>query len=258
MRICCAQFQGAPGDPARNIARMADLARQAREKEAADLVVFPEMAISAYGPVDVLQAHAQGLDGDHVGAMAEIAGNCAVDLAFGMAERYEDGRLYNTMVYIDLEGRTLAAYRKTHLFGPERDWATPGPGAATFQTRFGPTTMWICYDTRFPELARAAAVRGARLALVSTAWFGPPEEWDLALRARALDNGIFVAGADQISDREGLVCRGLSRIAGPHGDLRAAARPGEEGLIVAEIDLEDCRCFYDRVPVLEHRRDDIL
>ena len=103
-------------------------------------------------------------------------------------------------------------------------------------------------------LARMAALQGAELALVPTAWLGPAEEWEHALRARALDNTIFVAGADLLA--ESIDCRGLSMIVGPRGELLARATPGEETVIAADLDPEVMTAQRTRVNLLKDRRPD--
>ena len=243
-RLSCAQFRGEPGEVARNLDTMARLAKQAAEDDGADLVVFAEMAPTCYTRPEILADAAQPLDGEIVRFLCDVASSLSIDLAFGMPELSEsDGARYNTMVYLGSDGRMLATYRKTHLFGRETDWARPGDSVSAFDTRLGLAAMWVCYDTRFPEVARASAVAGARFAVVSTAWLGPPDEWELAVRSRAMDNGIFRGGGGPDWRRGGLVCRGLSLIADPHGRVIARAEPGCEGICTAEIDLRRSRRF---------------
>jgi len=257
-RLGCIQFEGAAGEVSRNLDCMAALAARAAGEHGVELALFAEMAPTCYARPETLRAAAEPLDGPMVKYMADVARANRMDLAFGMPELSESsGARYNTMVYLDEEGHVRAAYRKTHLFGSECEWASPGNAAFAFETRFGKAAMWICYDTRFPEAARACALGGARFALVATAWLGPPDEWELAVRSRAMDNGIFVAGADQIGREEGLVCRGLSVIADPHGRVIARAEAGHEAIVVADIDLREVDRFYERVPVLRHRRSDL-
>jgi predicted amidohydrolase len=114
--------------------------------------------------------------------------------------------------------------------------------------------MWICYDTRFPEAARVLALEGATLCLAATAWFGPADEWELAIRARAMDNGIFTAGAALQGEALGMPLRGASIIVDPHGRILAQAREGADGVITAQYDEESVLSFRARLPLLEHRR----
>ena len=146
--------------------------------------------------------------------------------ALGFAERAIDGRLHDSMCFIDRAGTVRSIYRKVHLFGQEPGWASPGEGFECFDAGGARAGMWICYDTRFPEVARVLALEGATLCLAATAWFGPPDEWELALRARALDNGIFTAGAALQGEALGAPLRGASAIVDPHGRILAQAREG--------------------------------
>ena len=116
--------------------------------------------------------------------------------------------------------------------------------------------MWICYDSRFPEAARALALSGVTLGLVGSAWFGPDSEWELALRARALDNGIFAAGAAALGSFGGAPFHGTSLIVDPHGTVLARAPDSREGVIAAEYDESAVASFRTRVPLLQDRRPD--
>jgi predicted amidohydrolase len=141
-----------------------------------------------------------------------------------------------------------------HLWDTEKQWAQAGDEAQVFEVDGLRCTGWICYDTRFPELARMAALDGADVALVATAWLGPGEEWELALRARALDNSMYVAGADIISEEPGLRCRGLSMIVGPKGNVLARMEPGQEGIVCALLEPSGLDAQRGRVPLLRDRR----
>ena len=95
------------------------------------------------------------------------------------------------------------------------------------------------------------------MALVPTAWLGPGQEWEVALRARALDNGIFCAGADIVGPDPALRCRGLSLIVGPQGDVLARAEPDSNGIICANLRQADLDAQRGRVPLLRHRRPEL-
>ena len=155
------------------------------------------------------------------------------------------------------DGRLAAVRRKAHLFGGEPRWASPADDARVFDLGGVRCGAWVCYDTRFPELARRLALDGATLGLVAAAWLGPVEEWELAVRARAMDNGIFVAAAALQGEGRGMTFRGTSLIADPHGRVIARAASGD-GVITAAYDeaaIAECRA---RLPLLEHRRADLL
>jgi predicted amidohydrolase len=253
--IACGQFEAVPADTAANLALVRRQAREAASR-GASLVVFPELALTGYLPTDALCEAAVGRGGPEMTGACAVARECGLAVALGFPERAADGRLYDAMAFIDAEGCLRSVYRKVHLFGSEGEWATAGQGFESFPWAGIRAGMWICYDTRFPEAARSLAVSGATLCLASTAWFGPPGEWELALRARAMDNGIFTAGAALQGKALDLPLRGASAIVDPHGRLIAQAREGEDAVISAAYDDAAVASFRARLPLLAHRRPD--
>jgi predicted amidohydrolase len=230
--IACGQFAPAPGDVPANLATMRAQAEEAAGHRAA-LIVFPEMALSGYLAAAELRSLAVRSGGPEIAALARMAREHSIAIAFGFAERAGDGRLHDSMAFVDAAGSLRSVYRKVHLFGSEADWAAAGEGFESFDFGGLRIGMWICYDTRFPEAARSLALAGATLCLSATAWFGPAEEWELALRARALDNGIFTAGAALQGTAIGQPLRGASAIVDPHGRLLAQAREGANEVVTA-------------------------
>jgi len=254
IRVACAQFTAQPGDKDRNTERMIEYADQAREA-GCELILYPELIVTGYLCPDDVAPLAEPIAGPSAQALARAARQIGIALAFGMAELDPArGVRYNSMVVLDNQGQLAGVYRKMHLWDTEKQWAEPGQEVASFAIRDVRCSGWICYDTRFPELARLAALGGAEVCLVPTAWLGPGEEWELALRARALDNSMYVAGADIISEDPDLRCRGLSMIVGPKGNVLARAQPGEEGIIHALLRTKELAAQRARVPLLRDRR----
>ncbi len=256
MGIACAQFAAAPGDLAANAGRVDALAREAADRGAA-LVVFPETCLSGYLPAGEIEPLAVAADGPELGAVAETARAARIWVALGFAERGADGRRASSIAVVGPDGRLAAVRRKAHLFGSEPRWASPADDARVFDLGGVRCGAWICYDARFPELARRLALDGATLGLVAAAWLGPAGEWELAVRARAMDNGIFVAAAALQGEARGMRFRGASLVADPHGEVIARAAPGD-GVIMAVYDdaaIAECRA---RLPLLDHRRADLL
>jgi predicted amidohydrolase len=252
--IACGQFNAEPGVKSANVAHMIDQAEEAKER-GCELVLFPELIVTGYlAPAEVIPL-AEPLDGPSVRALARAASRLGMAMAFGLAEldQEQDVR-YNSMVVLDKRGAIAAVYHKMHLWASEKEWARGGADLPVFEMDGVACSGWICYDTRFPELARMAALKGAEVGLVSTAWLGPGEEWELALRARALDNSIFVAGADIISPNPALRCRGLSMIVDPKGRVLARAEPGQEGVIYAVLKQDQLDAQRGRLPLLHDRR----
>ena len=255
--VACGQFAAEPGDKDANIARMVGQAREARQA-GSDLILFPELILTGYLAPEQIRPLAEPADGPSVRALAKAACDLGIGIAFGLAELDERRKVrHNSLAFLDKGGRLVRVYRKTHLWGDEKTWAEPGADVPAFGMEGICVSGWICFDTRFPEVARLAALGGAELGLVSTAWLGPGDEWKLAMQARALDNAMFVAGADIINPDPGLRCLGLSLIVGPKGHILAQAEPGQEGIIHAVLRKQDLEAQRDRVALLESRRPEL-
>ena len=250
IRISCARFAAQPGDSSANLDAIAALAARSAAN-GSDLLVLPEFAIVGDAGTEAIVATAETIPGPSSERLAAIAREHGVALAVGLIERDPVTiQLYNTMLFLDADGHEILRYRKVHLWINERKWATAGsefPVAVWGDVSIG---LWVCYDTRFPEAARKLALNGARLALVGTAWVGPPDEWELALRSRAMDNGIFVVGSANHTDR---FC-GEALIIDPHGQVLAQSVSGGDDLIYADIDMGVSERFHESVPLLPHRR----
>lgn len=206
-------------DPATNRARLAGLV-----PEGHDLVVLPEAFQCDFGrPEDDL--HPEAVDGPFAQELARLAGERTV--VAGMFEE-TGGKPFNTLV---VTGHS-ETYRKVHLYDSfgycESDRLTPGPTGATVigvgGVRIG---LMTCYDLRFPELARALVDAGADVLVVPAAWVAGSrklDHWRTLVRARAIENTVFVAAVGQ----PGPTYTGHSLIVDPLGDVLAEAGDGEE------------------------------
>ena len=251
--VACGQFAPAGGAIARNTDVMRSLAARAA-RAGASVVVLPELCLCGYpSPADA-RARAVAVDGPEIDAVRAFARELKVAVAFGFAEAAHSGVLHNSMAFVDAAGLVSSVYRKVHLWISEKAWAEPGDSFRTFDAGGQRAGMWICYDTRFPEAARSLARDRATLALVGSAWFGPAQEWELAIRARALDNGIFVAGASVLGSFGPERFFGESLIVDPHGTVLARARRGRQGIITAAVDAAAVDAFRTRLPLLSDLR----
>ena len=249
IRVACGQFEA--GSLSDNVAIMRDQAGEARSR-GAEIIVFPELALTGYLPAPQVLAHCQPLDGDGVERMCAVAREHGIAIVFGLPE-ITGGMRYNTMLAVDATGAMAGVYRKIHLWKTE-NWAQPGTSIEPYELAGVTCASWICYDTRFPEIGRAAALAGADLCMISTAWLGPGDEWELAVRSRALDNSVFVAGSDIIIPDPSLRTCGRSLIVSPKGRVLARAAEDAPGVIVADLDPEEQQAQKDRVPLLGDRR----
>ena len=201
--IAVAQF--APtADTAANLRTIADLTARAAAR-GAEVVLFPEYASYFVDPFDPsLAAHAEDLDGPFAQTLREIARRHGVVVVAGLVERGEGERVRNAVIAVDAEG-LRAVSRKLHLYDAfgqrESDWVEPGEitDPQTFEVGGLRFALMTCYDLRFPEVARWLADAGAHVVLVAAEWVrGPLKEhhWRTLLHARAIENTLYVAGAD--------------------------------------------------------------
>ena len=217
-------------DPAANRARLDELV-----PHGPDLVVLPEAFARDFGtPGEPLGPYAEPLDGPFVAEVERVARDRGTTIVAGMLERSEDSEgprtdaasPYNTLV---VRGGAEASYRKIHLYDSfgyrESDVLAAGPLTPTLVEIAGvPVGLMTCYDLRFPELARRLVEAGAELLVVPAAWVAGErkvEHWRTLLRARAIENTVFVAACGQPAPR---YC-GHSMVIDPLGDVIAEAGP---------------------------------
>ena len=230
----------------------------------ADVVVLPERW-NCVGSADDYRAAAEPLEGgETVAAMARWARTLGVSLVGGSITERREGRekVSNTSCLFDAEGTLVAVYRKIHLFDVEvggrvyreSDSDEPGSEPVVADAEGWKLGLTVCYDLRFPELYRLLAVAGAELVTVPanfTAFTGR-DHWHVLLRARAIENQLYVAAAAQV----GRHAYGRSSIVDPWGTVLAQA-PDEETVVVAELDRARLLDVRAKLPSLANRRTDL-
>ena len=215
---------------------------EAAVADGARIVVFPEATMARFGrPLDGV---AEPLDGPWASAVAAVAAEHDVVIVAGMFTP-ADGRVRNTLLVTG--GGHHRGYDKIHLYDAfgfaESDTVAPGATLTTFELDgvvFGVAT---CYDVRFPELFRALADDGADVVLLPASWGageGKREQWEVLVRARALDSGCWVLACGQADPAAtGVTVNpkaptgiGHSLVSDGFGRVHAAAGAGPETLLV--------------------------
>lgn len=232
--------------------------------EGAGLLVLPEEAMLAARstPGEEFPAVVAAAWEPFAEGLAALARQHGLAVIAGGYEPSGTDRPYNTLLAVDAEGVVAGTYRKLHLYDAfahrESDRITPGDGGPVVVALGGLTVgLQTCYDLRFPELSRALALAGADVLAVPAAWFSGEhkvDHWQTLLRARAVENTVWVAAADTCS--EGTV--GHSALLDPLALTAAALTDEAEAVATAEVSRERIAEVREFLPVLANRRADVL
>jgi predicted amidohydrolase len=259
--IACVNYRTIWGDKRQNLAKIMGYVRDAA-KCGADIVLFPELALTGYA-MDHHGMHrdkAERIPGPSTKAMADLTRKHNVYVVFGMVEKAEDkpNVLYNSAAVIGPKG-IVGAYRKLMPFGDEMLWCQKGKEPFAFETPWGLVGVSICYDSyMFPELARYYAALGARIYLNVTA-IGPFYGWKPyylnQLKARAIENMMFVASANLVGKDLETEYEGGSLVVGPsereHEVLvyGGPASADKEEVVMVTVDLKSSNRMRQRYPL---------
>jgi predicted amidohydrolase len=263
VRIALSQFVS-DTDPEANLATIGEQTAEAARR-GARIVVFPEAAMARFGiPLGPV---AQPLDGPWASAVRDLAKRHDVLVVAGMFTPSEDGRVRNTLL---VTGAGVDEhYDKIHLFDAfgfaESATVAPGDRSVTATVDGVGVGVATCYDLRFPQLFQRLAGAGASIILVPASWGSGPgkrEQWELLVRARALDSTSWLAACGQadpstvdVTTKPGVPTGiGYSAVVSPLGEIRAQAMDRPE-LLVVDIDLSEVDDARAKVPVLANARD---
>lgn len=257
-----------------NIAHAIEMIEKAALK-GTDFVVLPEMFTCPY-IASKFPIYAQEEGGTNWKKLSEAAKKNHIYLVAGSMPELEISKdccehieaIYNTSYVFDRNGKQIAKHRKVHLFdvdikdGPrfkESDSLSAGKKITTFDTEFGKFGLMICFDIRFPEMARLMQLDGAKLIFVPAAFnmTSGPKWWELMFRTRAVDNQLFTVGCSPARDaKANYVAWGHSIVCDPWGTILGQLNENEEILDV-EIDFSIISQVREQIPLITARRTDL-
>ncbi|GAB4224744.1 MAG: N-carbamoyl-D-amino-acid hydrolase [Kiloniellaceae bacterium] len=259
------------------VARLCALLREAKAK-GADLVVFPELALTTFFPrwyfddqaeVDVF--FEREMPNASVRPLFDLAAELGIGFNLGYAELTPDGHHFNTSILVDAGGSVVGKYRKVHLPGHrehepwrpfqhlEKRYFEPGDlGFPVYEAFRGRLGMCICNDRRWPETFRVMGLQGVELVMLgynTPLHYPPAPEHDhlqdfhnhLVMQAGAYQNGTWVVGVAKAGREEGCDLIGGSCIIAPTGEIVAQCATLEDEVVVADCDLDRCREIQDNI-----------
>jgi nitrilase len=246
-----------------NIASARRLVTDAARKNAG-LVLLPE-----YWPIlgmhesDKLAVAEQPGSGPIQDAMATLARELGIWLIGGTLPLAAPapGKVLNTLLAYDPEGKAVARYDKIHLFGftrgeesyDESRTIVAGSAVRTLETPFGRVGLSVCYDLRFPELYRAMGTCSLIVVPSAFTYTTGKAHWEILLRARAIENQCYVLAAAQGGVHpNGRRTWGHSMLVDPWGEVTAVLPEGE-GVVIGEFAPERIDAVRGNLPALRHR-----
>lgn len=246
-------------------------------KRNVDILTFSELFLTPFFPnrlVENFDHFFTLADGEIIQEIRAAARKAEMALILPFGERANTG-LYNAALVCDRRGAVVGTYRKTHIpaYFPnekaggtgsyEKFYFTPGEGLPVFDLDGIRIGIQICNDRLYPEPSRVLALRGAEIIVMPICYsvYSDPEHrnaiWDVAMRARAFENGVFVVAANRVGLEGVRQHLGRSMIVDPRGTIIREAGHEHEELLVAAIDVDSVSTYRKKFPWWRDRRPDL-
>lgn len=251
-------------DKEKNLKKAEEMIKEAVEK-GAELVVLPEIFNAPY-QTDLMPQYAETYPGPSTLFLKEQAVKHKIYLVGGtIPEKDSQGKIYNTSFIFNEQGELKGVYRKAHLFDvdipgkitfKESDIFTAGNKIDVIPHPQLPFAVLICYDCRFPEWAKLASLKGAKMLVIPAAFSlkTGKDHFELLMRCRAVDNQVYVIAASPARNpKASFQVWGHSMIVNPWGEIIAKGG-SEEEVIFASLDLSIIDKIREEMPLLKQTR----
>jgi deaminated glutathione amidase len=249
-----------------NLVHSLKLINEAAKKKAR-LICFPEFQM-AYSPPEQksesLHKIAEKITGNFVSTLSNSAKQNRINVIATLYEiintNDKNHKVFDTGVIINELGKLQSIYRKVHLydalgFKESKKLLAGSIIEKPSKTSVGKLGLLICYDMRFPEISRILTVNGANILVSPSAWvagFMKREHWEIMVRARAIENGVYVLAPNQVGN---IYC-GHSMAIDPFGST-IIDMENREGIEFIDIDSSKIDTTRRTLPLLMNRRTDV-
>ncbi|HFJ4838492.1 TPA: carbon-nitrogen family hydrolase [Staphylococcus aureus] len=219
-----------------------------------DVVVLPEMWNNGYD-LEHLNEKADNNLGQSFSFIKHLAEKYKVDIAAGSVSNIRNYQIFNTAFSVNKSGQLINEYDKVHLVPMlrEHEFLTAGENVAEpFQLSDGTyVTQLICYDLRFPELLRYPARSGAKIAFYVAQWpMSRLQHWHSLLKARAIENNMFVIGTNSTGFDGNTEYAGHSIVINPNGDLVGELNESAD-ILTVDLNLNEVEQQRENIPVFK-------
>ena len=256
IKISLAQINIKLGDIKTNVDKTDNMISRAK-KIGSDLILLPELWSSGYDLTNINQY----INPNRAIQKRLNKLSTTYNLAIAGSLIEEENHKYYNSLSLCLPGNKIPIqYKKIHLI-PQLDedkWLSPGNELSICEINNFKVGIVICYDIRFPELIRKYAIKGVDLVIVVAEWpLSRIDHWITLLRARAIENQIYIAAVNSVGETGKMLLGGHSCIITPWGKILITGNEHQEDLLSADIYLSEIKKIRDSFPVLENRREDI-
>lgn len=263
--IAVAQLQSEI-DPQENLTKAVAMIKRAAQR-GAGLIILPEIfmanIVKERFSASYARSVSQSLDGSYVTGLRDAAAQAGIWVVSGMLETALEtlDKTFNTTVVVDAHGALVSSYRKTHMYDSfgfkESDVFASGDRLfSPLETPFGRMGLFVCYELRFPEIARFQSEQGVDFFVMPSAWVaGALKElhWQHLVAARAIENTAYMLTCDQVGNSY----LGRSLLVDPLGVVLSEGTEGE-CLIYGDIETQRISQVRSLVPALTHRRPELF
>ena len=246
-------------------------------KQGVNILTFCELFMSPFFPNRLIEKNDHFFvrrDSQLLDKIRQVAKELGVALILPFGEKSDTG-MYNAAMVTDSKGKLVGVYRKTHIpaYFPnekaggtgsfEKFYFTPGNDLPVFDVDGVRIGVQICNDRLYPEPSRVLAMRGAEIIFMPIAYsvYSDPEHrnsmWPLAMRARALENGVYVVAANKVGTEGVREHLGRSMIVDPRGTILKEANNKTPELLVQEIDIDKVSAERKKFPWWRDRRPEL-
>ncbi|MFC6332223.1 carbon-nitrogen family hydrolase [Paenibacillus septentrionalis] len=256
LKFAIIQMNVKVGDVAHNMKVLQEkLNKAVAENDKPDVILFPEMWNTGYALTEIEEL--ADIEGQKtIELLSTFAQTHNVNIVGGSISQKKADGVYNTIFAFDRNGELINDYSKLHLFRlmDEEKYLQAGNELGNLEIDGVQAGMMICYDIRFPELARSLALEGAQVLFVPAQWPKPRlHHWRTLLTARAIENQMYVVACNRMGQSGDTEFFGHSMVIDPWGEIVVEA--GEEDVILTgEIDLSVVDKVRSTIPIFEDRR----
>ena len=252
LKVCSVQMDSKLGDVGYNIRQVHKLILEAKKQDI-ELVVLPELFDVGYD-LDLIKTMAYDTECT-LNELKHISSSTNIYIVAGVYECL-NGEAFNTAYVIAPNGEILGKYRKNKLFclSKEKEIFNPGTKLEMIEIKNIKFGLMICYDIRFPEIGRSYVAEGCEAIIVLSAFpFPRLEHWKILLRARAIENQMYIIAANRVGKDKEFWFHGKSCIIDPWGTILHEGNETDEGLIISTISKDEVIRVRKALPALDDR-----